>query len=214
MPSLLHALGLGAHAKPSCFPPLREDHSASWGIFDKNGSHFFKYLGNNDSGDEVTLIARLKNWDTERDFVKIIAFYQEVANQPKREVLSQSPPTTTPPTLPPDVGKFHPGTEAQLKRLSELRAFSPAALQLATERGFLLFGQQFNLEVFGVRDRSGRLAEVRRLDDREFPPLHSLRRVRAIPSVVPQKLAAGGVGSRNRVSDRAGGRVAGFPCRF
>lgn len=61
----------------------------------------------------------------------------------------------------------------QLTRLSALRFISVPALKLASERGFLIFGVRFNHEVFGLKDQSGRLAEVRRLDGQLFPAFGS-----------------------------------------
>lgn len=173
MPVLLAKLGLGAYAKRSCPSPFRNDNNPSWGIFPHQGSWFFKDHGNYDSGDEVTFIARLKDWDERRDFKRIVDFYQLTARRtgpaaPLAVVHSQ------PPASPPDVSGYSPGTDEQLIRLSLLRSISVEALKLATERGFLIFGRCFNSEVFGLKDSSGALAEVRRLDGLQFPAFGSL----------------------------------------
>lgn len=173
MPVLLAKLGLAAYAKRSCPSPLRPDHNPSWGIFQREGGWHFKDHGNDDSGDEVTLIARLKGWDEQRDFKRIIEFYQATARKVEDVaplVIVQQPP----PSPPPDLSGYSPGTEEQLRRLSLLRSISVEALKLATERGFLIFGVRFNREVFGLKDQSGRLAEVRRLDGQLFPAYGSL----------------------------------------
>lgn len=173
MPMLLAKLGLAAYAKRSCPSPLRPDHNPSWGIIQREGGWYFKDHGNDDSGDEVTLIARLKGWDEQRDFKRIVDFYGETANKtgPAEQLTVDYP---QPPASPPDLSGYSPGTEEQLRRLSLLRSISVEALQLASERGFLIFGRCFNCEVFGLKDSSGALAEVRRLDGQLFPAFNSL----------------------------------------
>ena len=173
MPMLLRKLGLGAHAKRSCPSPLRPDHNPSWGIFQRDGGWHFKDHGNDDSGDEVTLIARLKGWDEQRDFKRIVAFYSETARKPDpaEDLMVVHPQLRS---TPPDLSGYSAGTNEQLNRLSLLRAISVAALRLASDRGFLIFGVRFNREVFGLKDQSGRLAEVRRLDGQLFPAFGSL----------------------------------------
>jgi len=173
MPVLLAKLGLAAHAKRSCPSPLRNDNNPSWGIFQREGGWHFKDHGNDDSGDEVTLIARLKGWDEQRDFKRIVDFYGETAKKtnPVEPLVTIHP---QPPASPPDLTGYSAGTEEQLIRLSLLRSISIEALQLASERGFLIFGVRFNCEVYGLKDSSGALAEVRRLDGLLFPAFDSL----------------------------------------
>ena len=173
MPVLLRKLGLGSYAKRSCPSPLRPDHNPSWGIFQREGGWHFKDHGNDDSGDEVTLIARLKGWDEQRDFKRIVDFYRETARKTgPAEPLTVACPQL--PSSPPDLTGYTAGTNEQLQRLSLLRSISVEALKLAAERGFLIFGVRFNREVFGLKDQSGRLAEVRRLDGQLFPAYGSL----------------------------------------
>lgn len=173
MPVLLAKLGLAAYAKPSCPSPFRPDQTPSWGIFPHKGSWYFKDHGDDDSGDEVTLIARLKDWDERRDFRRIVEFHGETARKtdPAEQLTVAHP---QPPASPPDLSGYSAGTDEQLRRLSGLRSISVEALQLATERGFLIFGRCFNCEVFGLKDSSGALAEVRRLDGQLFPAFNSL----------------------------------------
>lgn len=177
MPLLLAKLGLGAHAKPCCRSPLRNDNNPSWGIIQHQGGWYFKDHGNGDSGDELTLIARLKGWDLKQDFKRIVEFYQETALKVEDvaplAIAHARPPASQPPT-PPDTSGYTAGTEGQLISLSLLRSISVEALRLATERGFLIFGRCFNCDVYGLKDSSGSLAEVRRLDGRQFPAFGSL----------------------------------------
>mgnify|MGYP003336853790 FL=1 len=177
MPTLLRKLGLAAHAHSSCRSPFREDETASWGIFQRDGRWFFKDHGTGESGDEVTLIARLKDLDTKIDFHRILDFYEKTAG---KEDASESTaanvpqPSLSASTTPPDLSRFSAGTHEQLVKLSLLRSISVEALKIASERGFLVFGCRLNCEVFGLKDQSGRLAEVRRLDGRLFPAFGSL----------------------------------------
>ena len=88
MPVLLQNLGLGAHAKPSCRSPFRVDENASWGIFETTTGWRFKDHATEESGDEITLIARLKGWDTRKDFAKIVT--STTLPQPGRIRLARS----------------------------------------------------------------------------------------------------------------------------
>jgi hypothetical protein len=171
MPLLLRKLGLAAHARSSCRSPFRDDEIASWGIFQRDGRWFFKDHGTGESGDEVTLIARLKGWDTQSDFHRILNFYEKIAwkADASTSMAADVPQPTSPPSsAPPDLSRYSAGSVDQLRQLSVLRSISIEALQLASERGFLVFGVRLNCEVFGLKDQSGRLAEVRRLDGRLF----------------------------------------------
>lgn len=174
MPMLMRKLGLGAYARSSCRSPFREDQNPSWGIFQRQGGWHFKDFSDGDSGDEVTLLARFKGWDVKEDFKRIVALYTATAAQPDAvdQMLIQ-PATASPPT-PPDLSGLTSGTVEQLQQLSELRSISVAALELAVERGFLVFGICCDAEVFGLKDASGRLAETRRLDGELFPAIGSL----------------------------------------
>jgi hypothetical protein len=179
MPLLLRKLGLAAHAHRSCRSPFRDDETASWGIFQRDGRWFFKDHGTGESGDEVTLIARLKDWDTKIDFHRILDFYEKTARKEDASALTavecpQPPSSSSSSSAPPDLSRFSPGSNEQLIRLSLLRSISVEALRMASERGFLVFGFRLNCEVFGPKDQSGRLAEVRRLDGRLFPAFGSM----------------------------------------
>ena len=173
MPVLLRQLGLNAYAKSSCGSPFRSDQHPSWGIYPHNGGWYFKDHGNDDSGDEVTLIARLKGWDQRRDFKRIIEFYGETARK-TGPAASLNVAHPQPPASPPDLSGYSAGTDEQLVRLSGLRSISVEALRSASERGFLVFGRCFNCDVYGLKDGSGSLAEVRRLDGQQFPAFASM----------------------------------------
>ena len=168
MPVLLRKLRLGAYAKPSSCSPFRIDENASWGIFETTTGWRFKDHATEESGDEITLIARWKGWDTRKDFGRIVDFYH-VAAARQDQAGTIIPPSLATPVARPDLTGFTPGTDEQLEHLSRLRTISVAALQEARQRGFLIFGRFQNFEVFGVKDQSGKLGEVRRLDGEWFP---------------------------------------------
>ena len=168
MPVLLRKLRLGAYAKPSSCSPFRIDENASWGIFETTTGWRFKDHATEESGDEITLIARWKGWDTRKDFGRIVDFYH-VAAARQDQAGTIIPPSLATPVARPDLTGFTPGTDEQLEHLSRLRTISVAALQQASQRGFLIFGRFKNFEVFGVKDQSGKLGEVRRLDGSWFP---------------------------------------------
>lgn len=174
LPLLLDKLGLGRYARPSCRSPLRHDENASWGVFERDGRHFWKDFGSDDGGDEITFIARFKSWDEQKDFTRILDFYERAS---RLECRNELPPPAievqSNPSLP-DCAHLHAGTDDQIARLSELRGFSVAALESATKQNFLVFGHHLGFEVFGVKDRSGILVEVRRLDGMPFPMIGRL----------------------------------------
>ena len=175
LPLLMQRLGLGHHARSSCRSPFRDDQNASWGIYQRDGRYQWKDLGTGDGGDEITFIARLHNLDQQRDFLRIVDLYQHIAAaecEPIQPPVQQ--PSAPAPSIKPDCVGLNQGTVEQLQRLSALRTISLPALQHASDHGFLVFGCYRNFEVFGVRDSSGLLAEVRRLDGELFPPTNKL----------------------------------------
>lgn len=169
LPQLLDKLGLGRHARPSCRSPLRQDQNASWGVFERDGRHFWKDLGTGDGGDEITFIARFKGWDEQKDFKRILDFYERVSRWECRNELPPPASEVQSNSSLPNCAHLKPGSEDQIVRLAELRAFSVAALESATKQNFLVFGHHLGFEVFGVKDQSGWLVEVRRLDGMPFP---------------------------------------------
>lgn len=174
MPVLLHKLGLGAHAKQSCRSPLREDRNPSWGIFHRNGLWAFKDFATGDSGDEITLIARLNGWDCQRDFRQIVELYGGLAGIAlpggvhRPQVAARG-----------DTRQFGPGTSDQLRRLAALRGIGIEGLIWAQKRGVLSFGVWHALEVFVITDQTGRIVELRRLDGQFFPKVGDLQERKA-----------------------------------
>ena len=165
MPALLYRLGLGAHAKKSCRSPFRDDKHPSWGIAQKNGNWFFHDFATGDSGDEFTLIARLNGLDCRRDFKAIINIYAGIAGIKLTGIASTPPRGANGNAVP----QFRPGTVDQLKRLATLRGIGNEGLSWAQDRGVLLFGFWHGHEVFVLKDKTGKIVELRRLDGQLFP---------------------------------------------
>ena len=68
----------------------------------------------------------------------------------------------------PNGSLFSSGSTDQLVKLSTLRGISLDGLQWAQNRGVLVFGRWYGGEVYGVRDSSGRVMEIRKLDGSLF----------------------------------------------
>ena len=81
LPELLRRIGLGKHAKSSCPSPFRSDCKRSWGIFQRDGHWSFKDFATDETGDEISVLARYLKLDEKKDFKAIVERYQEIANQ-------------------------------------------------------------------------------------------------------------------------------------
>lgn len=68
------------------------------------------------------------------------------------------------PRTMPRIPTHHRGTEHEIATLAALRGVSVAGLQLASERGVLRFGVFMERDAWFILDRSGRIAQARRLD--------------------------------------------------
>lgn len=190
LPDLLHALGQGKHACRSCSSPFREDANASWGIYQRAGRWHFKDLGNGDSGDELTFLARWLGLDEKRDFRRILVYYANLVGTmpiPSRQrigsVMGVSDDVLSPHRFgkyadraTPDFSGFKPFWQPdQLERLAELRGLTVEGLNLATQAGALLFNDDWHgHEVWAVADSTHRVIELRRLDGLPFPAIGTL----------------------------------------
>jgi hypothetical protein len=79
MPVLMDRLGLEAYAHRLVRSPFRPDAKPSWGIFRRGGRWFFKDLATGESGDEITLLAKVKGLDPRRDFRQLLRIYASIA---------------------------------------------------------------------------------------------------------------------------------------
>jgi len=173
LPALMQKLGMARFVKSSCASPFRADQKPSWGIFQTNGRWMYKDFSTGECGDEIGLLAHVYQQDQQRDFVKLLDLYAEVANrtvnQPEPALIKPAPPNAK-----PDTSILTRPTDEQIGKLSDLRKISVEGLQYASERNVLKFGQWHGHEVFAVTDQSRCLAEMRRLDGQVFAGYGSL----------------------------------------
>jgi len=168
LPVLMHKTGLQQFVKSSCRSPFRNDNNASWGIYQRNGRWMYKDFATDECGDEIALLSHIYQLDQRRDFLTLLERYAELAERETAEPIAIPGCIDDRPDQLPDTGFLRPGTDDQIRRLSELRKISPAGLMYAQERGVLKFGDWYGYEVFAVVDSSGKLAELRRLDGLQF----------------------------------------------
>ena len=167
LPVLMNRLGYGRFARSSCPSPFRSDQNASWGVYQAQKNWMFKDLATGECGDEIHFLAHVHKLDAKRDFIQLLRIYAEAANRPALGVPLEVLPSTR--TIEkPDTSFLNEGTEEQLKILSELRNISLEGLRFAQLRKVLMFGQWKEHELYAVTDKSGLLAEIRRLDGLEF----------------------------------------------
>jgi hypothetical protein len=171
LPTLLRRMHLEKFAQSSCPSPLRKDKSASWGIYEKDGKHAWKDFGNGDGGDEITFLARYLGLQEKKQFPLLLRIYQKFVGEDS--IHSASGPEKLP-LSKPDCRNFGRGTSIQLTKLALLRNFHSQALEAATARGLLVFGDWHGVEVYGITDTSGNILELRCLDGKEFEAIGSL----------------------------------------
>ena len=172
LPHLMQLVGLGQYAKSSCPSPFRQDQKASWGIFQYEGRWMYKDFGTGEVGDEIGLLANLHNLDPHDDFRAVLKIYQDIVDGKGNGKASRSKGTAA--SFPPapkakrDATGLALGTYDQIERLSQLRGISMEGLLFAQERGVLICGDFWGFEVYGVKDQTGRLIEVRLLNGDAF----------------------------------------------
>lgn len=180
LPALMRHLRMGKKIQRITSSPFRVDQNPSWGIYrDKRGDYRWKDLGTGDSGDQISFLAHYLHLDERENFRDLVAIFSAIADELNVEsdadVPFEIPPEVKGPRILPDKTGLKPGTDEQIKKLSELRGISIDALRWAQERGLLIFGHEFNHEVYGVTDQGSQLVEIRRLDGQPFPELGTLK---------------------------------------
>jgi hypothetical protein len=174
LPVLLRKLKLGRHARPSCTSPLRDDHSASWGIYPKNNRWYWKDLGTGDGGDEIEFLARLHKVDSKQNFAALLDRWEMISMLPDpNPQAGKLAPAKAHPTRP-DCQSIREGKAAELQQLCQLRGFDLPATEWAQQRGILRFGSFLGHACYGVTDQDRRLLEWRRLDGQLFPAIGEL----------------------------------------
>ena len=168
LPVLMKRMGLAKHAKKTCCSPFRADKKPSWGIFKRDDRYLWKDHGTGEAGDEINFIVQAKKYTGPSAFPKALEYWQTIADKgpvtPEETASFASEPQEK-----PNASGFGVGTEDQLNSLAKLRKIDLRGLLLASERGLLVFGRHCGHDVFGVRDSSGHVLEVRRLDGQPFP---------------------------------------------
>ncbi len=93
---------------------------------------------------------------------------------PKPKLFRPSPRRERPPK--PHLPNIRPFTWDDTVALARLRNIPPDGINLVVKRGFLFKVDWHETDCFGVRDRSGMLLELRRMDGQSFPavPDHGL----------------------------------------
>ena len=167
LPDLLHRVGLGQYARPSCPSPFRNDQKPSWGIFQYGGRWMYKDFATGEVGDEIGLLARINNLDPHENFRDILKVYSGIVRKkvPKSQINKSVASAVR---SKPNSSGFGPGTECQIFSLSYQRGISVEGLHFAQDRGVLIFGDWCGTEVYGVKDQTGSLVELRRLDGLSF----------------------------------------------
>ena len=127
----------------------------------------YKDFGTGEVGDEIGLLARINNLDPHDNFRDILKIYSGIVRKktPKSQI-NRSVGSAV--RIKPNSSGFGPGTEQQIYKLSDLRGISIAGLHFAQDRGVLIFGDWCGTEVYGVKDQTGSLVELRRLDGLNF----------------------------------------------
>ena len=167
LPVLMRRMGLGRFAKRNCPSPFRRDEKPSWGIFPREDRWFWKDHGTGESGDEINFIVRAKKLKPARAFREALEYWEAKANEADNEPQPDALPTPEP-RPKPDASHFGPGSDDQLVRLSKLRKIDLRGLLVAQDRGLLVFGTFIRHEVYGLKDSSGNVLELRRLDGEPF----------------------------------------------
>lgn len=90
-----------------------------------------------------------------------------------------TPPPPRPPAAPvvkppPNLDGFHPPTLAELRAIHYCRELGLPGLVWAAQRGVLVTGYWRDWPCYGITDASGRVLEVRRVDNEPFPEMGAL----------------------------------------
>lgn len=124
--------------------------------------------------DLLRLLEAAAKWPGERG--NLLAKDGEAFSPPQRPILSpqqQKPPQTD--RKPPAKDGFRQPTLAELQAILFHRELgSLAGLTWAAQRGVLVVGQWRDWQCYGVTDSSGRVLELRRVDNEPFPAMGPL----------------------------------------
>lgn len=180
LPALMRHLRMKKYIQRSCSSPFRVDHNPSWGVYQNtNRDYRWKDFGTGDGGDELSFLARFLNIDEHQNFSELVTIYSAIAAEQNLDEYAEDsdevPAEIKEPRTLPDRSGFAAGTDLQIQSLAALRGISVHALKWAQDRGVLIFGNWFGQEVYGLTDKAGELAEIRRLDGEKFPAFETLK---------------------------------------
>ena len=145
--------------------PFREDAKPSLSIYD-GGRRFKDFALVEHRGDVFDFCALALKADNGA----AIRFVKEklgIVSEPERGTFQRWPREVAELNL-------HTGTAEELAKLSAVRCIGEDGLRLASDRGFLHFGEALGFSCWCVRDARGQLAELRRLDGQVFPAVGRL----------------------------------------
>jgi hypothetical protein len=125
--------------------------------------------GNGSGSVEMSFLAEYLLLNSTKDFQFLKRIYTNYV------LRSIAYPVEEPVALPvkiqekPNKTGYKKGNNEQLNRLSRLYSIDIEVLRMAQERGFLVFKDWIEFEVYGITDRSNKALEMCRLDGELFP---------------------------------------------
>lgn len=157
VPALWRHFGFEGEPRKSCRCPFHDDRSASFSVSpDGQLWHCFAGCGGGDSVTFVERAARLSQGDACRTLVEIASHSAVPASPIPRRCKTPKAPVPLP--------AMREGDARQLRALADLRHVSAEAVNLASQRGLVRFGEWRGRLAWFVCDRSRRVAQARRLD--------------------------------------------------
>jgi len=146
----------------SCKSPFRQDRTPSFSVF--KAGRAWKDFASGEGGDVIDFYTKATGLSF-KDALGRLAVMAGLHTERER------PAKTSKPILPADL---HIGSKAELMKLAELRNVSCEAVQLASNAGLLRFGTVCNEPCWILLDKSGKLAQARRRDGKQFDAIGRL----------------------------------------
>jgi len=194
IPALGAMLLPGWRPGTSCRSPLREDRKPSFSVHD--GGRAFKDFATGEAGDGIDFLARargLSNAEAVKMFITLAGVESPTKIETKRHEQRK-------PIFPDDM---RPGKHVELVLLAKLRNLNLEAVQVASERGLLLFADMHDgdstITAWIITDQDRRNGQARRLDGLCWQSLPGTPKAKTLPG----SQAARPVGI---------GEAAAYPC--
>ena len=159
-------LGLAGEPAKICRSPFPSDHKngdahPSFSVF-SDGARW-KNQATGEGGDVFDLVKKARACD----MAAAIAWVRErvgIVREPVPIAAAAAMPSGGTPWPP-----LRAGTAAECTQLAKIRYIAPEAVKLASEHGFLHFGELFRQPFWAVTDQRRKLIEFRRLDGAPWP---------------------------------------------